>query len=117
MRYRQLDAAGDYTFGHGAADFLRDTPETVAQAVLTRLKLLRGEWFVDTPDGTPWQTEILGEHTRDSYDMAIRSRILGTPGVTQIDSYSSSLDPDTRRLSVTVTITTDYGQTTLSETL
>ncbi|WP_288074684.1 hypothetical protein [Pseudomonas sp.] len=117
MRYRKLDAAGDYSFGQGRADFHQDTPEAVAQAVLTRLQLLRGEWFVDTSDGTPWKTEILGEHTRDSYDMAIRSRILGTPGVTQIDDYSSSFDPDTRSLSVTAIITTDYGQTTLSGAL
>ena len=41
MRYRKLDAAGDYAFGSSRADFHRDTAETVAQAVKTRLMLAR----------------------------------------------------------------------------
>ncbi|KAF1003696.1 MAG: hypothetical protein GAK36_00204 [Pseudomonas sp.] len=117
MRYRKLDATGDYTFGGSANDFLVNSPEAVAQAVLTRLQLLKGEWFVDTSDGTPWSTEVLGEHTRATYDMAIRNRILGTSGVEQIDSYESDFDSSTRTLSVTCTITTTYGTTTISETL
>jgi len=117
MRYRKLDADGDYTFGGGRADFLVDSPEAVGQAVLTRLQLFKGEWFVDTADGTPWQTEVLGEHTRATYDMAIRNRILGTQGVEQIDSYDSEFEPNSRKLTITCTITTAYGQTTISETL
>lgn len=117
MRYRKLDAGGDYSFGNGSADFYVNSPEAVAQAVLTRLELFKGEWFLDTTDGTPWSTEVLGEGTRGTYDMAIRNRILGTPGVNQIDSYDSTFDADTRKLSVTCTITTAYGQTTISETL
>lgn len=114
MRYRKLSADGDYTFGEGLRDFYVDSVEAVSQAVLTRLRLFQGEWFVDTADGTPWQTEVLGEQTRSTYDMAIRTRILGTPGVEQIDSYESDLDGNTRRLSVTCAITTAYGQTTIS---
>lgn len=117
MRYRKLDADGDYTFGGSANDFLVDSPEGVAQAVQTRLLLLKGEWFVDTSDGTPWSTEVLGEHTRATYDMAIRNRILGTQGVVQIDSYASVFEPNSRKLTITCTITTAYGQTTISETL
>ncbi|MDD2056622.1 hypothetical protein N5D52_14650 [Pseudomonas sp. GD03860] len=117
MRYRELDANGDYSFGNQQADFYRDSPDVVAQAVKTRLQLHRGEWFLDTKDGTPWETEILGERTTATRDAAIKKRILGTQGVVQIDSFDSSLDPETRRFSVTVTITTVYGQTTISETL
>ncbi|NPS37573.1 hypothetical protein [Pseudomonas aeruginosa] len=117
MRYRKLDADGDYTFGGGRADFFVDSPEAVGQAVLTRLQLFKGEWFVDTSDGTPWQTEVLGENTRATYDMAIRNRILGTQGVEQIDNYDSEFEPNGRKLKITCTITTAYGQTTISETL
>lgn len=116
MRYRKLDAAGDYTLGSGA-DFHRDTPEAVAQAVRTRLALFTGEWFIDTADGTPWRTEVLGKYTLETYDAVIKERILGTPGVQQIDSYSSSFSGNTRRLSVQATITTIYGQTAVSGTL
>lgn len=117
MRYRKLDANGDYTFGHSAADFLQNLPETVAQAVQTRLDLYKGEWFLDITDGTPWNTEVLGKNTQATYDAAIKSRILGTPGVKQIDSYTSTFNPGTRALTVNVTLTTIYGQTTFTGTL
>lgn len=117
MRYRRLDENGDYSFGNGSADFHIDTPEAVAQAVLTRLRLFRAEWFLDTSDGTPWNTEVLGKGTRNTYDAAIRNRILETPDVEQIDSYESVFDENTRKLSFSCSITTAYGQTTLSETL
>ncbi|MBO2926643.1 hypothetical protein [Metapseudomonas otitidis] len=117
MRYRKLDADGDYTFGRSQQDFLVNTPETVGQAVMTRLRLWLGEWFINTADGLPWKSQVLGEHTRATYDAAIKNRILQTQGVRQIDSYESSFDGETRRLSVRATITTQYGQTSITGTL
>lgn len=115
MRYRKLDADGDYTLGSGA-DFHANTPEAVAQAVLTRLRLWTGEWFVDTTDGTPWDTEILGKRLqRKNPDSAIKRRILETDGVTEITDYSSTFDGETRKFSVTATINTAYGSASISE--
>lgn len=116
MRYRKLDAAGDYTLGSGQ-DWLIDSPEAVAQAVRTRLGLNLGEWFVDTSDGMPWSTEVLGKHTALTRDAVIKDRILGTPGVTEITDYSSTFDGNTRRFSVTATISTAYGTATVDTTL
>ena len=92
-----------------AGRLFRDSPDTVAQAVKTRLMLLRGEWFLDSTEGMPWQGEVLGKQPRASYDWAIRQRMLGTPGVTGISDYASRLDPQSRGLSVTATLTTLYG--------
>lgn len=113
MRYRKLDANGDMMFGRGQADFWRDVPEAPAQAVKTRLFLRLGEWFLDTSDGTPWDTEILGAHTQNTRDAALRERIEGTTGVSSLDAYSSSYDPNTRSLSVSATVTTSYGAATI----
>lgn len=117
MRYRRLDANGDYSFGQQQADFFRNVPEAVGQAVLTRLYLFTGEWFLDTTDGTPWRTDVLGKYTRATYDAVIKSRILDTTGVTGIAAYSSIFDENTRKLSVVATIDTVYGQTTVDATL
>lgn len=114
MRYRILSSNDDYVFGQGPAEFLVDTPATVGQAVRTRLRLSQGEWFLDATDGTPYLTEILGEGTQSLYDSAIKERVLETPGVTSIDDYSSTLD-QSRALTVTMTISTLYGQTTISQ--
>ncbi len=117
MRYRKLDVNGDYTLDNGAAFFV-DTPEAVAQAVLTRLRLWQGEWFIDITDGTPWNSEILGKRQQGiSPDTAVRTRILQTKGVTEILSYSSSFDGNTRKLAVTATVGTVYGTATITEVL
>ena len=117
MRYRKLSAVGDYTFGHQQADFYRDQPEAVAQAVQTRLGLFTGEWFLDTSDGTPWRTDVLGKYTQKAYDVVLKERILDTPGVRSIDAYSSTLDRQARKLSVQASISTIYGTATVQATL
>lgn len=117
MRYRKLDAAGDYTLG-GQGAFHANSPEAVAQAILTRLRLWRGEWFLDTKDGTPWNEEILGKRQRGrSPDAAVRARILSTEGVTEILNYSSTFNGDARSLSITATVRTLYGTAQITETL
>ena len=117
MRYRKLDAAGDYTFGHSQANFYVNQVEAVAQAVLTRLKLWSGEWFIDTSDGTPWGSEVLGKYTMGTYDTVLKERILATPGVVQLQSYSSTFNAQTRALTVRATITTAYGVTQVTTAL
>lgn len=105
MLYRQLDASGDYQLGR----FLANSPEAVGQAVLTRLKLWRGEWFLDVTEGTPYLQDILGHNT--NYDLEIQARILGTPGVLEITDYASSVV--NRALTVRCTLNTLYGPVTL----
>lgn len=116
MRYRKLDANGDYVFGGQQADFYVNSPEAVAQAVQTRLRLWQGEWFLDTTAGTPWN-QVLGKYTGGTYDTVIRQRILGTQGVQAITDYSSTLDSEARVLTVSATISTIYGTTTVQATI
>ena len=111
MRYRKLDAAGDMTFGGGLNNYHIDTPDAVAQAVMTRLRQWRGEWFADTADGTPWLTHVLGERTQQIYEAVIRSRILQTPGVNRLVEFETEIDVNTRALTVTAAVDTIYGQT------
>jgi hypothetical protein len=115
MRYRALSSDGDYTFGQGNANFLINSPEAVAQSVLTRLKLAQGEWFLDVNEGTPYATQILGKTTQSQRDAAIRSRILGTLGVNSILQYSSVVVD--RIYNVTATIDTIFGPTTVTTSL
>jgi hypothetical protein len=117
LRVRAQDASGDFTFGQSASNFLVDSPAAVGQLVLTRLLLMQGEWFLDTTEGTPYATQILGPRTTSLYDQAVRSRILATTGVTGIAAYASILDPATRGLSVQATIDTTFGQTKIAAVL
>ncbi len=91
MKYRKLDANGDYIFG-GSGEFHIDTPEGVAQAIKTRLLLMTYEWFLDSNEGTHYSPDIIGYGTAATRDPAVIDRILGTPGVQEILKYSSSVD-------------------------
>ncbi|MGI4812794.1 MAG: hypothetical protein ACRYG5_06575 [Janthinobacterium lividum] len=113
MRYRTLDANGDYTFGQNGTNFLVNSPDAVGQAVLTRLGLIEGEWFLDQTAGMPYD-EVLGAGTEATRDLAYRTTILETQGVTGISDYASYLNPSTRAFIVAATIDTLYGSTNIS---
>jgi hypothetical protein len=108
---------GDMQFGAGASNFLVDSPEAVAQSVLTRLKLWTGEWFLDDTEGTPYLGAVLGTGTRKTFEPALRERILGTPGVSRISDITTNVDSENRTGSFRATIDTIYGTTTVTGNL
>lgn len=114
MRYRKLDEAGDYVFGKGGRDFLINSPDAVAQAINTRLRLWYGEWFLDRFDGMPWLQQVLGKHSNRLRDAAIRRRVLTTQGVRAMLSFLTQYNAETREFSVQMIVETDYGILTLS---
>ena len=105
MKYRQLDNDGDMQLGK----YLENTPEAVAQAVLTRLRLWTEEWFLDVTEGTPWLQLVLGHGTQKTAMQAIRKRILETEGVQSITRLEFNENPSTRAVVVAVQMKTDYG--------
>lgn len=112
MRYRALDGNGDMTFGHGNANFKVNTPAAVAQAVLTRLLLDAGEWFLDIQEGL--KLSHIDGFSKSTRDIEVRNRILNTQGVDSIASYASQLNPRTRKFSVQASINTIYGSSPIS---
>lgn len=109
MRVRKLDANGDRQFGRGLANFWINVPDGVQQICGTRLRLWQGQWFLNTDDGTPYNTQVLGKYTAATRDPAIQNRILLTPGVLGIDAYASQLDRNTRAWNVQATVDSIYG--------
>lgn len=117
MRYRKLDENGDYSAGHGSADFFVDSPETVGQSVLTRLRLWTDEWFLNTDEGTPYREQVLGVRKRQTAGPALKLRVASTEGVTSVDNFAADYDGDSRHLAVSATISTVYGETELTEVI
>lgn len=109
MKLRIVDYSGDMCFGKSLNDFQENTRGMVAQLISSRLRLWVGEFFADTSDGMPWSQDVLGNRTTSTYDAAVKDRILSTEGVVSIKSYSSSLV--NRKLSVTVSVLTEYTET------
>lgn len=113
MRYRKLTADGDYSFGSSQLDFYRDVPEAVGQAVMTRLLLWLGEWYLNIEEGTPYMLGILGKHSKETADITIQDRTQSTEGLVNIEDYESILNGDTRGLAVNMQINTIYGPTAI----
>jgi hypothetical protein len=113
MRYRKESPTGDYIFGNSTL-FLVDSPEAVAQAVLTRLRLYAGEWFLDDREGLNLDM-ILGYGTQTTRDREVQQRIVETTGVLGIVSYSSNADA--RSFKVTCDVSTIYGPATINEVI
>jgi len=112
-----MDGNGDMAFGAQQADFFRDQPAAPAQAVLTRLRLWLGEWFIDSSEGTPYQQAVLGMHTQQTAEPAMRRRILETEGVTGIESFAVEYDKEERKATVNAIINTLYGTVTVQGVL
>lgn len=114
MRYRREDADGDYTFGSGDTSFLVNSPEAVAQAIKTRLRLWYGQWFLDTSDGMPWMQPLTGKPQPVAMELALRQRIQATAGVQAILAFDARFNPASRRLNISATVETRYGNTTIT---
>ena len=114
MKYRALGENGDSTFG--GRKFLTGK-EAVAQAIITRLRLLYGEWWENTADGLPLFQQILGAYggdaVRDAVDLIISDRIQGTRHVAALVKYESNFDPNTRHYSAHCIVNTDFGEVAL----
>jgi hypothetical protein len=114
MRVRKLDANKDYSIGQGEANFWINQAAGVGQNIETRLGLAEGEWFLDKTIITPWSEEILGYGTVALRDMALKTVILETNGVTGIEAYNSNFDPITRELAVSGSVMTAYSTSPVS---
>ena len=109
MKYRTLDKNGDHSFGRRA--FLTGR-EAVAQAILTRLRLLLGEWWENIEDGLPLFEKILGAYGADidTVDLIFAGRIRETKNVKRLISYKSEFSTQTRVYSAHAQVDTVFGE-------
>ena len=119
MKYRRQDADGDMVAGQGLNDFFTGAP-AVAQAILTWMLLLLGEWWEDTAEGLPLWQKMLGQGaSKAQLDLIVTSRILSTPTpspgiITGISSYYSSLNSQTRAYAFQAVVITIFGPVTVT---
>jgi hypothetical protein len=112
MLARRMTPDWDMQFGQGLANYAANA-EAVAQRVKARLQLLRGEWFLDTDAGVPYLTEIVGRPADLPRAAALlKQAILDTEGVAELSAFDLALNRETRKLTVTATAATIYGDNT-----
>lgn len=121
--YRMLDKDGDYVLGRGTSEFLSGS-SAIAQAIVTHLKLLLGEWWENVNLGTPLFQSVLGkpgsEEHLASVDNIYKAKILstelnGTPLIHSLDNYERDYNPSTRIYKFRATVTTIYSESVIIE--
>jgi hypothetical protein len=122
---RRLDPNGDFTFGRGKGDYLAGK-EATYQRLVSRLRLITGEWFLDTTAGVPWLPQdgsdvapILGVKPNLPYvEAVLTDAVLGTDGVDSLESpIVMEFDHNTRSMSVAFEANTTDGVLEFSEVL
>lgn len=107
MRVRKLNEDGDLCTNGEIFIFDR---ESTRQTIVTRLKLFLGEYFRDINDGTPWFQSILGKFQNiNAVESILRNRIVRSPGVIRLLSFDLDYDVDTRELTVSGSVLTQWG--------
>ncbi len=113
MTVRKLDDNGDIVTR--GVMFITGQEE-IEQTIRTRLRLFLGEYFRDVTDGTPWFESILGKGTSQSArEATLRNRIARSPGVIRLTSFSTDYDINTRKLTVSVSVLTNFGILAVTE--
>ncbi len=107
MIYRKLDENGDRIFGGNSNDFL-DKSDAIKQAVTTRLKLLKNEWWEDKTKGLPFFQQMIGSKNLDLIKQVIISEIQKIKGVQNISDVNVTLD-EKNTLYFSCIIFTDYS--------
>lgn len=106
--YRDLLLAdGDLVLTNDAD--ARGTNPTL-QSIMQRLRLFRGEWFLNTSVGVPYYQQILVKNpNRAAIDLAIQSTIISTPGVGRLISYASRFTTANRLIAISFRAATRAG--------
>jgi hypothetical protein len=95
---------------------LCDGKTQLKQALLARLRVFRGEWFLDLQAGTPYFEQILGKNNNPGGpEGALKEVITQTPGVRSLQEFSFELDRRTRVAAVSFTVDSDFGPLSLQE--
>lgn len=102
---------GDLRLVNGNLYFTTDLGEEVAQRLRVRFNFWRTEWFLNLNAGTPYLEAVFEKGVPDNTIRAVFTQIiLGTQGVSALDSLEFSVDSD-REMSLTFVCRLQDGST------
>lgn len=107
MRVRAIDVNGNWLYGKGQNDYLRNNA-AVAQNIQTRLLSFLGNCFFDLGAGIDW-FNFLGSKELIQLNLSVSTVILNTTGVVGLKQLSVVLAPGTRLLTVQYQVQTTYS--------
>lgn len=107
MKFRALDANGDWTFGNGVQNYLTNQ-DAVAIDIKTALQIFSGEVFWAVDFGVDWWN-LIGSRDQVSILLQTRSIISSRDGVIRIKNVTAALNA-ARRLSLSYSVDTVFSR-------
>ena len=93
------------------SDQLTSGSRAMYLAVIYRLRMVRGEDFLNVNNGTPWFDGILGHVSKEDAESLVRQQILLTPSVAGLSSFNFEYDRSTLSYTVDATVVGYDGDT------
>lgn len=115
MISRAIDKNGDWMFGRGRQCYVSEI-DALKQNIKTRLRQWVGDCYYRPEEGVDWNN-LLEKGREELLDLDIKRVILQTGGVLRITDYSSTLNHDTRTLTVSATVESIFGQVPVNEVI
>lgn len=107
MKFRGLDANGDFMFGQGVGSYAVNAA-ALALDIKARLQSWLGDCFFSRSSGVDYHNRLdKGQEKNLIADLT--NTIMQTSGVVKVLSIASKLDPKTRALTVTYRVQTIYS--------
>jgi len=113
-----LDDSGQLVWIGGDVTDGEDYAMEIAQSILCRLRLIRGEWYLDQRLGLPWRERIWRKGASSATIKAIFTEaIADTPGVREVRSVAVDLDHSDRTATIEFAAVTETGHIVTSSML
>lgn len=101
------DTNNDIVFENNDIAFVEGLEE-IRQLHLERLRLFKGEWFLDLQEGVPYFQSILGKGNRiEDISTVFKNEILSIPGTKSLSVFDLGFDSALRELTLDYTAITD----------
>lgn len=107
MKFRTIDSNGDWTFGKGLNNYSRDI-NAIELDVITRIKSWKYDCYFAMQEGIDYKN-FLERGQQLFLESDLKRYILQTNGIIRINSFSSSLDRETRKLTIQTFLLSIYG--------
>lgn len=112
-----LGTDGDLLF-EGGDLVINEGIDAVSQFVSQRLKMVAGEWFLDTSAGVPYFDGVLDKNPSPQFlDSVFKKAILDTPGIDELMEFSLTLDTVTRSMVMAFKARCKDGEIDFRETI
>jgi len=108
----KIDANNELVIQNGDLVLTSDEDDAIAQHIRQRLRVIKGEWFLDRTLGLPLFDLILEKNPNSNLVATLfKQIILETPGVTKLNTYTQDFDKRARTLTISFEATFSTGST------